>query len=147
VSSFRHTHLSSGTLASTTNHEWRKCCKASTAVPSQLNGDGYPRQVSACTSPCILAPGIRQSVSRGSVVGIASAYGLEDREVGVLVPVESRILDRLWGPPNLLSNGYSFPKGETTGGGWGANHTPPTGAKPKITWTYTSTPPVQCLIS
>jgi hypothetical protein len=52
------------------------------------------------------------NTSRGSVVGIATAYWLDDREVGVRVPVESRIftspyrLDRLWGPPNLLSNGY-----------------------------------------
>jgi hypothetical protein len=49
--------------------------------------------------------------SRDSVVGIATGYGLDDREVGVRVPVGSRIFffprlsDRLWGPPNLLSNG------------------------------------------
>jgi hypothetical protein len=45
-----------------------------------------------------------------SVVGIATSYGLGIRGVGVRVPVGSRILssqrrpDRLWGPPNLLSN-------------------------------------------
>jgi hypothetical protein len=48
--------------------------------------------------------------SRVSVVGIATGYGLDDRGVGVRVPVESRISpnrpDRLWGLPNLLSNGY-----------------------------------------
>ena len=50
--------------------------------------------------------------SRDSVVGIATGYGMDDRGVGVRVPVESRIFssprrpDRLWGPPNLLSNGY-----------------------------------------
>jgi hypothetical protein len=50
--------------------------------------------------------------SRGSLVGIATHYGLNDRGVGVQVPVGSRIFssprrpDRLWGPPNLLSNGY-----------------------------------------
>jgi hypothetical protein len=50
--------------------------------------------------------------SRDSVVGIAAGYGLNDRGVGVRVPVGSRIFssprrpDRLWGPPSLLSNGY-----------------------------------------
>jgi hypothetical protein len=54
-----------------------------------------------------------------SSVGIATGYGLDDREVGVRAPVGSRILSsprrpgRLWGPHNLLSNGYRrlFPRG------------------------------------
>jgi hypothetical protein len=61
--------------------------------------------------------------SRGSVVGIATGYGLDDREVGVRVPGGSRIFssqrrrDRLWGPPNLLFNGYrdSFPGTKAAG--------------------------------
>jgi hypothetical protein len=50
--------------------------------------------------------------SLDSVVGIAIGCGLDDRGVGVRVPVESRIFstprnpDRLLGPPNLLSNGF-----------------------------------------
>jgi hypothetical protein len=45
-------------------------------------------------------------------VGIATGYGLDDRGVGVRIPVGSRIFssprrpDRPWGPPNHLSNGY-----------------------------------------
>jgi glutamine synthetase len=45
-------------------------------------------------------------------VGIAISYGLDDRGVGVRVPVESRTFfsphlpDRLGGPPSLLSNVY-----------------------------------------
>jgi hypothetical protein len=52
------------------------------------------------------------SYSPDSVVGIATGYGLDDEEVGVRVSVEARIFtspcrpNRLWGPPNLLSNMY-----------------------------------------
>jgi hypothetical protein len=51
-------------------------------------------------------------VSRDGVVGIVTGYGLDDRGVGVQVPVGSIIFssprraDRLWGSPSLLSNGY-----------------------------------------
>jgi hypothetical protein len=49
--------------------------------------------------------------NRDSAVGIATAYGRDDRGVGVRVPVGSRIFSscrpyRLWGPPNLLYNEY-----------------------------------------
>jgi hypothetical protein len=50
--------------------------------------------------------------SRGSIFGIATGYGLDDRGVRVRVPVRSRIFssprrpDRLCRQPNLLSNGY-----------------------------------------
>jgi hypothetical protein len=51
--------------------------------------------------------------SRDSSVGIAtSGYGLDNRVVGVRVPVGPRIFtsrsrpDCLWGPPCLLLNGY-----------------------------------------
>jgi hypothetical protein len=58
-------------------------------------------------------------MSRDSAVGITTGYGLEDRGVGVRVPVGSRIFssprspDLLCGPPNLLFNGYRglFPWG------------------------------------
>jgi hypothetical protein len=57
--------------------------------------------------------------SRDSSVGIAIDYGLDDRGVGVPVPVGSRIFsfprrpNRLWGPSSFLSTGYRglFPGG------------------------------------
>jgi hypothetical protein len=62
-------------------------------------------------------------LSRDSVVGIATAYGLDDRGVGVRIPVGARIFsssrrpDRLWSPPDLLPNGYPglFPRGKAAG--------------------------------
>jgi hypothetical protein len=45
-----------------------------------------------------------------SSVGIATGYELDDQVDGIRVPVGERIFsspsrpDRLWGPPNLLSN-------------------------------------------
>jgi hypothetical protein len=87
------------------------------------------------------------SVSRDSVVGIATSYGLDDRGVGVRVPVGSRIFsfpnrpDRLWGPHNLLFNGYRglFRRGVKRPGRE-ADDSPPASAEVKKTWIYTSTP-------
>jgi hypothetical protein len=52
-------------------------------------------------------------------IGIATSYGLDDRGVGVGVPVGSRIFSSprlphwLWCPPSLLYNGYRgiYPRG------------------------------------
>jgi hypothetical protein len=49
---------------------------------------------------------------RDNAVGLATGYGLDDRGIGVLVQVESRIFsssrhaNQFWGPPNLLYNWY-----------------------------------------
>jgi hypothetical protein len=78
-----------------------------------------------------------------SAVGIATGYGMDNRGVGVRVPVRSRIFssplrpDRLWGPPSFLSNGYRGQKRQ----GREADHSPPASAEVKKTWLYTSTPP------
>jgi hypothetical protein len=69
--------------------------------------------------------------SRDSSVDIATGYTLDNREFGVRVPVESRILsspcrpDRLWDPPNLLFNGYQEVKRQ----GCEADHSPAASAE------------------
>jgi hypothetical protein len=86
-------------------------------------------------------------MGRNSVVGIATGYGLDGQGVGVRVPVRRRtfcsprLTGRLWGPPNLLSNGY---RGALSLGvkrlGREADHAPPAGAEVEKMWIYTSTP-------
>jgi hypothetical protein len=55
---------------------------------------------------------VSYTISKDSVVGIATGYELDEEGVGVRVLVGSRILssprrpDLLWGPPNILFNGY-----------------------------------------
>jgi hypothetical protein len=85
--------------------------------------------------------------SRDSAEGIATVYGLDDRGVGVRVPVGSRIFsslrrpDRLWDPakppiqwvPGALSPVVKRPGREV-------GHSPPASAEVKKTWIYTSTP-------
>jgi hypothetical protein len=73
----------------------------------------------ACECDSAMCTYNHYSVSRDSAVGIVTGYWLDDRGVGVRVPVRSRIFtspcrpDRLWGLPNLLRNGYRgpFPRG------------------------------------
>jgi hypothetical protein len=86
--------------------------------------------------------------SRDNVVGIATGYWLDDQGVEIRVPVGSRIFsspccpDRVWGPPNLLSNVY---RGALSPGvkrqRREADHSPPANEEVKKTWIYTSTPP------
>jgi hypothetical protein len=63
----------------------------------------------------------RDGIGRDSVVGIATGYWPDDREVGARVPVQSRIFftpshpDRLRDPPNLLANRH-FPRASSDRG-------------------------------
>jgi hypothetical protein len=88
--------------------------------------------------------------SRDSAVGIATGYGLDDRGVGVQVPVGVRIFSsslrpgRLWGPSSLLSNVYRetlYPGVKRPGRE--DDHSPPTSTEVKKMWIYTSTPPIR----
>jgi hypothetical protein len=79
--------------------------------------------------------------SRGSLVGIATDYGLGDRGVGIRVPVGSRIFStssrpamRPTQPPIQWVPGLKGPGHE-------ADHSFPTIAEVKETWIYTTTPP------
>jgi hypothetical protein len=85
--------------------------------------------------------------NRDSAIGIATGYGMDDRGVGVRVPVGSRIFssprrpDRLWGPPNLLSNGYRHSFSGVKRPAREVHHSSPSSAEVKKMWIYTSTPP------
>jgi hypothetical protein len=73
--------------------------------------------------------------SLNTVVGIATGYGLDDRGVGVRVPVESRIFsfplypNRFWGPP--ICNGALSPR--VNWPGREADHSSPLSAEFKKT--------------
>jgi hypothetical protein len=83
---------------------------------------------------------------RDNVVGIATGYGMDDRGVGVGVPVGSRIFSMSSRPalgptrppiqwvPGTLSPGIKRQGRE-------ADHSPPTSAEVKKMWIYTSTSP------
>jgi hypothetical protein len=87
------------------------------------------------------------TVSRDSIIGIATSYGLDDLGVAVRVPVGSRIFSypkssrpapRSTHPPiqwvlGDLSLGVKRPGREV-------DHSPPTSAEVKKMWIYTSTP-------
>jgi hypothetical protein len=90
-----------------------------------------------------------------SVVGIATSYRLHNRRAEVRVLKGSRIFssrnhpDQLWGPPNLLSNGYWG--GVSVGvkrPGREADHSPLTSADAEVKkmWIYTSTPPYSFMV-
>jgi hypothetical protein len=74
-------------------------------------------------SVSLLLLDLSAKVERGSAVDIATAYGLDERDVGVPSPDGVRMFsspyrpDRLWAPPSLLSNGYRglFPGGKAAG--------------------------------
>jgi hypothetical protein len=83
---------------------------------------------------CFVPPDSR---SGDSVVRIATSSWLDDRGVGVRIPVGSRIFsspcrpDPLWGPPNLLSNGYRGVKRQERED----YHSPAVSAEVKKMWT------------
>jgi hypothetical protein len=81
-----------------------------------------------------------------SAAGIATGYGMDDRGVGVQVPIGEKIFSTSSGPvlgptePPIkwiqgdLSPGVKQPGRE-------ADHSPPTSAEVKNTWMYISNPP------
>jgi hypothetical protein len=86
--------------------------------PIYISKFGYkghimPFYPSGCFTPLEFIKQWKTRSSRYAVLGRATDYGLGDWEIGVRVPLVSRFFtspcgpDRLWGPPNLLYNGYS----------------------------------------
>jgi hypothetical protein len=90
---------------------------------------------------------VRFNKSRGSSVGIATGYGVDDREVGSSSPgrVKNFLLSKSLRPdlgstqpPNQWAPGALSPGVKRQGRE--AGHSPPTSAEVKKTWIYTSTP-------
>jgi hypothetical protein len=75
---------------------------------------------------------------------IGTGYGLDDGGVAVRVPVGSRIVIQTGSGAHPASS-YPMGTGDLSPGveplGREADHSPPTSAKVKQTWVYTSTPP------
>jgi hypothetical protein len=73
---------------------------------------------------------------------IATGYGLDDRGVGVRIPLESimffspRLKHQLWGPPSLLSNGYRGLFSGVKRQGREVDHSPQTTAEVKNLAVY-----------
>jgi hypothetical protein len=74
--------------------------------------------------------------SRDNVVGIATGYGLDDRGVGVCVPVGSRIFSKLSGRALWFTQWVP----EVKRLGCEVYHSPPTSAGVNKMWVHTSTP-------
>jgi hypothetical protein len=72
-------------------------------------------------------------------VGIATGYGLDDRGVGVRIPVGSKILIS-YRPDRLRSGRYERTPRGTKRQGSEADHSSAISAEVKKTWIYTSTP-------
>jgi hypothetical protein len=95
--------------------------------------------------------------SRDSIVGIATGYGLDDRGVGVRVPVGQECSHLHVVQTGSGVQPTSYPKGtgpfppEAKRPGRVADHSPPASADVKKMWIYTSIPPYTfmawCLIS
>jgi hypothetical protein len=83
---------------------------------------------------------------RDSVVGIATKYGLDDRGVGVRVPVGSKIFSsqRRQTGSGAHPASYKIGTGDLSSAvkrpGREVDNSPPTSADVKKMWIYTSTP-------
>jgi hypothetical protein len=81
-------------------------------------------------------------MSRGSAVGLTTGCGLDNRGVGIRVPVVSfRPALRYTQPPIQWLPGALSPGGGVKRQGYEANNALPTSVEVKKTWICTSTPP------
>jgi hypothetical protein len=90
--------------------------------------------------------------SRYNVVGIATGYRMDDRGVGVRVPVgqEFSLLHVVQTGSGVHPTSYSMDSGGSFPGvkaaGCESDHSPPASAEVKKMWIYTSTPPYAFMV-
>jgi hypothetical protein len=106
---------------------------AKSRAPSQVTKDFWSTKWTVPASILI----------RGSAVGIATGYGLDDRGVGVRVPIGSSIFTSPYRPGRNRStqSHVQWVPGGVKRQGREADHLPPTSAEVKKTWIYTTSPP------
>jgi hypothetical protein len=90
---------------------WGSFSARTSVSPANLHSICFSTNIFTITRGWHNRPGVA-AVPIASQTRIKKKYGLDDWGVGVRVPIWSRIFcsprcpDLLWGPPNLLSNGY-----------------------------------------
>jgi hypothetical protein len=116
TSLLRHYHETYSTFQVTGRISWPapwRCVWGKVAY-GKTQRDGSYRWNPLPNTPSRRSAFMGERRTRDSSVGLGTRYGLDDRDVGVRVPVRSRIFfspqrtASLWSTPRLLPNGYRW---------------------------------------